>query len=490
MRRRSPHSIWRTSFWPSAFAWADQTSVAVALVVLTGCATSPPPESDIRAAGAVEAAFVVTGAGGARLARVITTDDACPEIAIGEQRTRMKLRAAPETVPQRPTRSDPKDSKPSAFPVRVCDTSLPRGATSAIVAGRSLPLPTSLPKRIVVIGDSGCRLKHSDGGFQACNDSERWPLAMIAAAATARMPDLVVHVGDYQYRENPCPADNAGCANSPWGYGWDAWNADFFTPARPLLAAAPWIFVRGNHESCDRAGQGWWRLLDFRPRLAGRDCNRASDDAQGDYSDPYAVPISGDTQILVFDSSRVGARPLISSDPMYRNYAAEFGTLFALSRDVAQNLFVSHHPVLGFAPDISRPAPAVYPGNEALQSVLEPINGPRFFPPNVQTLISGHNHLFEMVSFVSPHPTQLISGNGGAWADAPLPSPLPRGVSVAPGTVIETIASTSKYGFMVLERDAERSDLWRVEARDIHGDLMTVCILRDGKTKCATGTPP
>ena len=69
-------------------------------------------------------------------------------------------------------------------------------------------------------------------------------------------PDLVVHVGDYHYRENACPAGDAGCSTSPWGYGWDAWDADFFTPAKRLLAVAPWIVVRGNHESCDRAGQG------------------------------------------------------------------------------------------------------------------------------------------------------------------------------------------------------------------------------------------
>jgi hypothetical protein len=342
----------------------------------------------------------------------------------------------------------------------------------------------------VVIGDTGCRIKASDDAFQACNDSRQWPFASVAAAAAATLPDLVIHVGDYHYRENACPAGNADCANSPWGYGWDAWNADFFTPARPLLAAAPWIFVRGNHESCNRAGQGWWRFLDFRPPVAGRDCNRASDDERGDYSDPYAVPISGDTQVVVFDSSRVGVRALVPSDPMYRSYAAELGAAFALSRDVAHNLFVSHHPILGFAPDTSRSVPAVYPGNEALQSVLAPINGPSLFPPNVQTLIAGHNHLFEMVSFVSAHPTQLISGNGGAWADAPLPSPLPPGASVAPGTVIETIASTSRYGFMVLEKDPDKSDLWRVEARDVYGQLMTVCILRNGKTKCATGTPP
>jgi Calcineurin-like phosphoesterase len=471
--------------------WASLRPLAlIAVAFLSACANVVPPASDIRAAGAVEAAFIVVGAGGARLARLITTDDVCPAIAVDDLTMPTKERAGPATVAQRPTRSDPTDSKSSAFPVRVCDMNLPRGASRAIVAGRSLPLSTDAPRRIVVIGDTGCRIKASDDAFQACNDSRRWPFASVAAAAAATLPDLVIHVGDYHYRENACPAGNADCANSPWGYGWDAWNADFFMPARPLLAAAPWIFVRGNHESCNRAGQGWWRFLDFRPPVAGRDCNRASDDERGDYSDPYAVPISGDTQVVVFDSSRVGVRALLPSDPMYRKYSGELGTAFALSRDIAHNLFVSHHPILGFAPDTSRSAPAVYPGNEALQSVLAPINGPSLFPPNVQTLIAGHNHLFEMVSFVSSHPTQLISGNGGAWADAPLPSPLPAGASVAAGTVIETIASTSRYGFMVLEKDPDKSDLWRVEARDVYGELMTICILRDGKTKCATGTPP
>src|ERR1700674_5248302 len=104
-----------------------------------------------------------------------------------------------------------------------------------------------------------------------------------------------------------------------------------------------------------------------------------------------------------------------------------------LSRNVAEILFVSHHPILGFAPDVSRPAPAVYPGNEALQSVLAPINGPSLFPSNVQALIAGHSHLFEMVSFVSAHPTQLISGNGGKGAAAPLPSPQPTGAWGAAG---------------------------------------------------------
>ena len=139
--------------------------------------------------------------------------------------------------------------------------------------------------------------------------------------------------------ENACPAGNAGCANSPWATVGTPGMRDFFTPARSPLAAAPWVFVRGNHESCNRAGQGWWRLLDFRSRVAGHDCNIASDDERGDYSEPYAVPISGDTQFVVFDSSRVGVNALVPSDPMYRNYAAELGTaVCVVARRCAQSV--------------------------------------------------------------------------------------------------------------------------------------------------------
>ncbi len=75
----------------------------------------------------------------------------------------------------------------------------------------------------------------------------------------------MIHVGDYVYRETPCPEGNTTCAGSPWGYGWDVWNADFFEPAAPLLANAPWLVVRGNHENCARAGEGWLRFLDPLP---------------------------------------------------------------------------------------------------------------------------------------------------------------------------------------------------------------------------------
>jgi hypothetical protein len=99
---------------------------------------------------------------------------------------------------------------------------------SASVAGKNLPLPKPVPLKILILGDTGCRMKSSDNAFQSCDDMNKWAFSTVAKTAASFAPDLVVHVGDYHYRENPCPENNAGCAGSPWGYGWDAWQADFY----------------------------------------------------------------------------------------------------------------------------------------------------------------------------------------------------------------------------------------------------------------------
>src|SRR5437867_3451418 len=406
--------------------------VAALLFSLVACAPLSRVERD---GDPIKAAFVVLGEGGKPTARVITSAAQCPLLHVDDVAVPMNVRAPAATMALRPTRSDPAESKPSAFPVLTCERTLADGVLRASVGSHALPLPTPEPRMVVIIGDTGCRLKTSDNAFQACNDSNDWPFAQVAAAAAAIKPDLVIHVGDYHYRENACPAGNAGCAGSPWGDGWDTWDADLFTPAQPLLAAAPWIVVRGNHESCGRAGQGWWRFLDPRPLQRGRDCNDPANDETGDYSEPYAVPLSPDTQFIVFDSSKVGLHALATNDPMYRIYADQMQKAFALGRGVTHNFFVNHHPILGFAPDAAQQPTGVYPGNESLQSVLAPINTALLFPRNVQALIAGHVHLFQMVSFATPHPTQFVSGNGGSWTDAPLPQALPRGATPAPGAM-------------------------------------------------------
>ncbi len=453
----------------------------VPLLLVAGCASPPatpgPPTTLYT--------FVVLGPDGAAVARAITSAAECPAIVLDGDARAMVVRARPGTVPQRPTVSAPAASKPSSFPVLTCEAAIPAGTERAAIAGRALPLPKATPKRIVVLGDTGCRIKLSDKAFQDCNERAAWPLAAVADAAASVAPDLVIHVGDYHYRENACPPGKTGCAGSPWGYGWDAWQADLFAPAAKLMAVAPWIVVRGNHESCARAGQGWWRFLDPRPLAPRQDCNDPTDDAIGDYSAPYAVPLGAaagaDTQFIVFDSSLVGVAPLAPSSAMFRTYRAELERAFALAARRPQTFFMNHHPVLAFAPKPADPA-SPYPGNGALQSVLDTLAPTVLFPPNVAAVLSGHVHLFEVVSFSTPQPPQLVSGNGGDLVDTALPLPPPAGATPFPGAVAASIVAANRFGFMTMER-AGRG--WTITARDHAGAPMTKCTLMERRVECS-----
>ncbi|MFO1312595.1 MAG: metallophosphoesterase [Burkholderiales bacterium] len=455
--------------------------ILAAILSLAGCMTSPPVASD------ADYKYVVLGPEGAPMARVITARGLCPALDVDGKTVAMTVRMPAATIPVRPSRMDLPAPKASVFPVTTCEAAIPADAVRASVDGESLPLLKPSPRRVVILGDTGCRIVSNFGIFQACDDPAAWPFERIANAAAAAEPDLVIHVGDYHYREGPCNLGNAGCAGSPWGYGYDAWRADFFEPARKLLGAAPWIVVRGNHESCNRAGQGWWRFLDPRPLAPRQDCNAAEDDDIGNYSAAYAVPLGrgSDLQFLVFDSSWVGVVPLAPTDLMYRNYKAEFESVFRLGARTPRAFFVSHHPVLGFAANPGDPQNP-FPGNGGLQSVLTPMYGPALFPSNVEVVLSGHNHVLEVVNFSSGHPAQLITGNGGDWADQPFPVPFPAGKQPAPGAVVAQILSTTRFGFMVMERDGAG---WSMRAYDFDGKPMTTCRVVAREANCVPLLP-
>ena len=454
------------------------------LPAVTGLLFCSMLQAQVLTSGGIATAYVVLGENGTAFARVLTTDAQCPMIRFDAQTVRMEVRAAPAAIPLRPTRSAPADSKPSVFPLLTCEKEIPPGTGSATLGALSLPLPRQEIKRIVVIGDTGCRLKKSDHAFQACNDARRYPFARVAAAAAKWKPDLVVHVGDFLYRENECPPGNSGCANSPWGYGWDAWQADFFGPAAALLKAAPWVMVRGNHESCARAGQGWWRMMDPRRLLQGRDCNAAANDTNGDYSDPYAVRLGGDAQLIVLDTSNTPGSAIPPEDIRRIKYRDLYDSLEVLSRQASYNIVADHHPLLGFAAtQDTHGAVTLLPGNRGLQSVFGTIN-PLLMPPRIDMLLSGHIHLWQEVSFSSPHPTQFVAGFSGTMEDpVPLPARLPPGATPAQGAVVEHHSSwVNGFGFMTMERKGPGQ--WLVKVWDSAGRQRNTCNVDGRHSSC------
>jgi hypothetical protein len=437
------------------------------------------------AAPTIMTSYVLIGEGGARIARVVTSAPQCPSVVLDSRAAPMSVRAPAETIPQRATISSVEDSKPSAFPVLTCEAIIPADVAAASVEGRPLPLPPAVIRRIVVIGDTGCRVKILDKAYQACNDPKAYPFAQVAAAAAQWKPDLVVHVGDYLYRENACPNDQPGCAGGAWGYGADAWMADFFTPADPLLRAAPLALARGNHESCARAGQGWWRFLDVRERVGGRDCNDPAYDAIGDFSDPYAVPLGQESQLIMFDSSDTPGKPLADGDIRAARYRDAFAKIAALAAASPHNMLVDHHPILGFAAKQDAAGKVTLePGNRGLQSVFGPLS-PTLLPAGIEVSLAGHVHLWEQVSFSTPHATQFIAGFAGTQEDiVPLPAAPPADATPAKDAVVRSMSSwVDGFGFMTMERRGP--DAWTVQIHDVAGAVVNTCELKGRQADCA-----
>ncbi len=437
----------------------------------------------VPALAAPDAAFIVLGESGQAVARVITTGASCPDLLVDGQTSPMSVRSPAETLPLRPTLSTPENTKPSVFPVLTCDAVLPAGSRKASIAGWPLPRLRKDIRRIVVIGDTGCRLKASDNAYQSCNDPAAFPFARIAARAARWKPQLVVHVGDYHYRENPCLPDKAGCAGSPWGYGWDAWNADFFAPGAPLLRAAPWVVVRGNHENCPRAGQGWWRFVDPRPLQPGRDCNRAENDPLGDAVTVYAVPIGGGARIIVADLATAPDKPIEMIDPRFAQFTAAHDAIRDLARGGTFNFLATHKPILGVAATGKDGTVALRTATVGTQSVFASRDAD-ILPASIDAVLSGHVHLWEQISFPRRYPSQFITGFSGTVEDVlPLPTHLPKDYSPVPGTIPDAFASwVDGFGYMTLKRRGARK--WRATVWSVDGRTINRCTINGRTSLC------
>jgi hypothetical protein len=400
------------------------------------------------------ARWVQLGPAGIVSARAIS-DGACPELMLDGVSHAMATRAEAD--------KGLAGVKPAVFPVRVCEATVPVGTVAAVIDGKALPLPRGEPRRVVIVGDTGCRIGEG-GRAQACNDPDRWPFPRLAAAAAASRPDLVIHVGDYLYREDACLASDAGCAGSPHGYGWDAWNADLFAPAAELMAAAPWVVARGNHEDCDRAGEGWFRFFHFAAMPA----------ACVDLSGMYAIALEG-LSLVVVDSAHAGdpsgAGNLADSDGA-RTLREQFQALG--EPPVVETWVITHRPLNALR--------AVEKDGKTTAAIDNGVEQAAFGSPladSVSLIVSGHVHDFETADFGDTRPSQLVVGNSGAELDRDLPTPLAgttiNGAVVTGGTFART------FGYMVLDIVP---DGWDGHLFDDHGRLRAHCFLADRSLTC------
>lgn len=354
------------------------------------------------------------------------------------------------------------------------DAEFPKLCRLALKAGQNVAIgdlrlrAPEAPRRIVIIGDTGCRLHGAS--VQPCNDPKGWPFPKIAKIAAAHAPDLVIHVGDYYYRETPCPITQPLCAGSPSGDHWPTWRADFFDPAAPLLQVAPFVFVRGNHEQCQRGGAGWSRLLE--PTSPGTPCRDLSP------SFFWSWPTLA---LATLDSSSAEDREV--NTRVVEDLKTQLSAIVQAERaspNPQQPLFVlTHRPIWALVP-VAQLGPfgsldvAI---NRTLQAAVR-----GRLPQGTEMVISGHIHHFAAYDFAGARPAQLVAGEGG---DTPEFADLPR-FDRTTGNVDglqPTRLSFARYGYVLMERQGEG---WRIEARGLEDEVIAICTASERRLLCQT----
>ena len=370
------------------------------------------------------------------LARSIVSDGVCPGLSLdGAPASTMKLRFSAASLPPVAEKPglfvDPSAKEPAHFAdgtAKVttawaeCEAVVPPGHVDALIGGTKLKLPLAHPKRFLVLGDTGCR-----NARQSCANPMAFPTAYLSGYEANFSPDLIIHVGDWLYRETPGAAPN-----EPWGDTFDSWNADVFYPMKRLLESAPIVMTRGNHESCGRGGGGWYALLDPHPFDAGKmACPKmpvtqapAGDmpSYTADFEPSYVVKAGG-LDFLVHDSSFGKDNKLDAN--LARNYDLDLTHVLSTFGPAARIIFVTHRPSFGLAAGWGKTVGQVQnAGNVNEQSVFSGGTSPlsaftHGVPANIGLFLSGHVHQAQYVNLQDSayYAPQLVVGMSGTLLD-------------------------------------------------------------------------
>lgn len=367
------------------------------------------------------------------------------------------------------------------FPIRICEIELDKGQSVRIGDVQLDPPPTN-PTRIVVIGDSGCRIVNYQAA-QRCNIGQDWPLETIAAAVKRAKPDLIVHVGDYHYRESPCNGQD-GCEPSPFGDTWSTWQTEFFRPAATILTAAPWIMVRGNHEDCERAYTGWDYLLSLRPRSnATPKC--------GD-EEPYALPFDHLTMTVLDTANAEFKHGLDQRGEAYRKRMDDLKLV--LQKRSGDKWLLLHQPFwvayVGLC-DESKLTCSVPSETDPKKIKQDAIGQIRSWIADEKELkfslvLSGHTHNFQLFAPANPSkglPLQLVAGMSGTALDrwTAKQSMLRQRIAATLNGDPGALWVDHEFGFVLLTKN---NDVWTVGYHDMRGNERMNCPLANDKTAC------
>jgi hypothetical protein len=330
----------------------------------------------------------------------------------------------------------PATTAPAFEAVTVCEANIPKNSTKAVVGDRTIP--ARLRRRIrniAVFGDTGCRILGSS--IQNCSLVGGWPLGYISQRIADRQPDVALFVGDFYYREAPCPANQQGeCGSSPppvgglpftdSAYGW---MADAIMPMSPLFPVAPLVIVRGNHEACDRGGNGYFLFFDpFKD--SSQECAPLVQNNKLVAPPPRLTPSwSTDLRLharrtlrLALVDSAYGSDGHASSWAATQREGYEQADQLTMPQRNVESWLLVHRPILGHVTSQFAPVgdPLWVPWTSVDQQVAS-----YGLLSHYNLILSSHLHLAQAVQ-IPGQPGQMILGNGGTLLDPPTGYETPR----------------------------------------------------------------
>lgn len=474
------------------------------LLVLTGLGCSLHAMADVAGIDQQYASYVILGQSptGKNIVFARTVIDpmlTCPSISAPGKRM------ASITMSTR--------DNPNHFAVIVCEAVIGFDIQYQLdFADKSIPLPMakSDPTHIQVFGDTGCKSEDCNLGKHAK------PFKSLADSGAKDEPDLVLHMGDYNYRgtggqisftttggqvaewpydagDDLTQADHCGqqstdaydsqsAVNSNNPDLWQYWHDDLFESGKKLMASAPWIATRGNHELCSRAGPGYFYFLDPHSNLVkGQqqlscptpDANKSP--MTNSLQIPNYVVDFKDLAIAVVDSAN--ACDSYTDSPFTKLYTKVFADLGTQVSN-KNTWLMTHRPIWGvqsFDSDKSTTCQTSSTNgtqygciNQMMQQAIRN-QATQALPPSIELVLTGHMHKFESVSFGDKRPANIVVGSSGVALSGSTPDGAANvEVDGLPAQVLTTNTQVSKKGktysaFGYLDIKLDRQGGWQAE---------------------------
>ena len=325
-------------------------------------------------------------------------------------------------------RSPGRTALPGFSTYTVCTKSIPRGSKRASIAAHTIPasMPTSI-KKLAMVADTGCRVLSPE--FQDCLSPTQWPMKAISRSIAAQRPQIILNPGDYYYREGPCPpAEQALCAGTPppvpgmpFTDSDKGWVADVVAPMSPLFKVAPLLLARGNHEACDRAGNGFFLFFDPRPNSAAA-CAPIQTSGGLVAPPPATTPTWAVTlrvnarrtlRVAMVDSAYGEDDKISSWAPTQRTSYLQAKSLTPAAKG-RESWLMTHRPTFGHGSTTLAPSDPKWTPWVSLDQTAASYG----LLGTYSMLLSSHVHLTQSVQ-IPGQPGSLIIGNGGTSLEPP-----------------------------------------------------------------------